>query len=63
MGGGSIRDRAKADLPIVFAKQKLSAYEGLEVFRRFLDLGRMTSRGNHLMSLERRDLDRRPEWA
>ena len=34
---GSIRGRVKGDLPIVFTAEKLSAYGGLELFRRFVD--------------------------
>ena len=34
---GSIRGRVKSDLSIVFTKEKLSAYGGIEIFRRFLD--------------------------
>jgi hypothetical protein len=33
----SIRSRVKGDLPIVFTDDKLSAYGGIELFRRFVD--------------------------
>ena len=33
----SIRARVKGDLPIVFTDEKLSAYAGIELFRRFVD--------------------------
>jgi hypothetical protein len=34
---GSIRARVKGDLPIIFTREKLSSYGGLEIFRRFVD--------------------------
>jgi len=34
---GSIRGRVKGELPIVFTREKLSAYGGLELFRGFVD--------------------------
>ncbi|NIM47696.1 MAG: IS1380 family transposase [Gemmatimonadales bacterium] len=54
---GSIRGRVKADLPIVFTKQKLSAYGGLEVFRRFLDRSGFTERLRKVFSIRRFDGD------
>jgi hypothetical protein len=41
---GAIRGRVKADLPIVFTQEKLSAYGGLELFRRFVDRSGFTMR-------------------
>jgi hypothetical protein len=38
---GSIRGRVKADLPIVFTSEKLTAHGGLELFLRFSRLRRL----------------------
>jgi Transposase DDE domain group 1 len=54
---GSIRARVKGDLPIVFTKEKLSAYGGLEVFRRFVDRSGFTERLREVFSIRRFDSD------
>lgn len=48
---GSIRGRVKGDLPIVFTQERLSAYGGLEVFRRFLDRSGFTERLREVFSI------------
>jgi hypothetical protein len=48
---GSIRGRVKADLPIVFTQEKLSAFGGLEVFRRFADRSGFTERLRKVFSI------------
>ena len=54
---GSIRARVKGDLPIVFTKEKLSAYGGLEVFRRFADRSGFTERLREVFAIRRFDSD------
>jgi len=54
---GAIRGRVKTDLPIVFTEEKLSAYGGLEVFRRFLDRSGFTQRLREVFSIRRFDSD------
>ncbi|MCI0657036.1 MAG: transposase, partial [Acidobacteria bacterium] len=54
---GSIRARVKGDLPIVFTKEKLSAYGGLEVFRRFVDRSGFTERLREVFSIRLFDSD------
>jgi hypothetical protein len=54
---GTIRGRVKADLPIVFTQEKLSAYGGLEVFRRFVDRSGFTERLRDVFSIRRFDSD------
>jgi hypothetical protein len=54
---GAIRGRVKADLPIVFTQEKLSAYGGLEVFRRFVDRSGFTDRLREVFSIRRFDGD------
>ena len=54
---GAIRGRVKADLPIVFTDEKLSAYGGLEIFRRFLDRSGFTQRLREVFSIRRFDSD------
>ena len=54
---GSIRARVKADLAIVFTKEKLSAYGGLEVFRRYLDRSGFAERLQKVFSIRRFDSD------
>jgi hypothetical protein len=53
----SIRGRVKADLPIVFTGEKLSAYGGIELFRRFLDLSGFAERLKQMFSIRRFDGD------
>jgi hypothetical protein len=53
----SLRGRVKADLPIVFTEEKLSAYGGLEVFRRFLDRSGFTERLREVFSIRCFDSD------
>jgi hypothetical protein len=53
----SIRGRVKADLPIVFTDEKLSAYGGLELFRRFLDRSVFAERLKRVFSIRRFDGD------
>jgi hypothetical protein len=54
---GSIRARVKADLPIAFTDEKLSAYGGLELFRRFLDRSGFAERLKEVFSLRQFDGD------
>ncbi len=54
---GSIRGRVKSDLPIVFTREKLTAYGGLEIFRRFLDRSGFTDRLRAVFSLRQFDGD------
>jgi hypothetical protein len=54
---GSIRGRVKADLPIVFTQEQLSAYGGLEVFRRFVDHSGFTKRLREVFSIRHFDGD------
>jgi hypothetical protein len=54
---GAIRGRVKADLPIVFTQEKLSAYGGLELFRRFADRSGFTERLREVFSIRRFDSD------
>lgn len=49
----SIRARVKGDLPIVFTREKLSAYGGLELFRRFLDASGFSDRLREVFSIRR----------
>jgi hypothetical protein len=53
----AIRGRVKADLPIVFTREKLSAYGGLEIFRRFLDRSGFTERLKQVFSIRQFDGD------
>lgn len=53
----AIRGRVKADLPIVFTEEKLSAYGGLELVRRFLDRSGFTERLKQVFSVRRFDGD------
>jgi len=48
---GSIRARVKGDLPIVFTQEKLSAYGGLEIFRRFADGSGFSDRLREIFSI------------
>jgi hypothetical protein len=52
-----IRSRVKADLPIVFTDEKLSAYGGIELFRRFLDRSGFTERLQKVFSIRQFDGD------
>lgn len=54
---GAIRGRVKADLPIVFTEEKLSAYGGLEILRRYLDRSGFTRRLQNVFSIRRFDGD------
>jgi hypothetical protein len=54
---GSIRGRVKGELPIVFTQERLSAYGGLEIFRRFLDRSGFTERLREVFSIRRFDSD------
>ncbi len=54
---GSIRGRVKSDLPIVFTAEKLSAYGGLELFRRYLDRSGFSERLRDVFSIRRFDSD------
>ena len=54
---GSIRGRVKSDLPIVFTQEKLTAYGGLEIIRRFLDRSGFTDRLQVVFSLRQFDGD------
>jgi hypothetical protein len=54
---GAIRSRVKSDLPIVFTEEKLSAYGGIELFRRFLDRSGFAERLQHVFSIRRFDGD------
>lgn len=53
----SIRGRVKSDLPIVFTQEKLSAYGGLELFRRFVDRSGFADRLKDVFSIRRFDGD------
>jgi hypothetical protein len=48
---GSIRGRVKADLPIIFTNEKLSAHGGLEIFRRFVDRSGFAERLREVFSI------------
>ena len=54
---GSIRARVKGDLPIVFSREKLSAYGGLEIFRRFVDGSGFSDRLREIFSIRCFDSD------
>lgn len=54
---GSIRSRVKGDLPIVFTDEKLSAYGGIELFRRFLDRSGFADRLQEVFSIRQFDGD------
>ena len=54
---GSIRARVKGDLPIVFTDEKLSAYGGIELFRRFVDRSGFCERLQDVFSIRRFDGD------
>ncbi len=54
---GSIRARVKSDLPIVFTNEALSAYGGLELFRRFLDRSGFADRLKQVFSIRQFDGD------
>jgi hypothetical protein len=54
---GSIRARVKGDLPIVFTREKLSAYGGLEIFRRYLDRSGFSDRLREIFSIRCFDSD------
>ena len=53
----SIRARVKADLPIVFTDEKLSAHGGLELLRRFIDRSGFAERLREVFSIRRFDSD------
>ena len=53
----SIRGRVKADLPIVFTEEKLSAYGGIELFRRFVDRSGFARRLKKVFSIREFDGD------
>ena len=53
----SIRGRVKADLPIVFSDEKLSAYGGIELFRRFVDRSGFAERLKKVFSIRQFDGD------
>ncbi len=53
----SIRGRVKADLPIVFTEEKLSAYGGIELFRRFVDRSGFAERLKQVFSIRQFDGD------
>ena len=53
----SIRGRVKADLPIVFTDGKLSAYGGIELFRRFVDRSGFAERLKQVFSIRQFDGD------
>ena len=53
----SIRGRVKGDLPIVFTREKLSAYGGLEVFRRFVDRSGLAEQLREVFSIRRFESD------
>lgn len=53
----SIRGRVKSDLPIVFSDEKLSAYGGIELFRRFLDRSGFAERLQKVFSIRQFDGD------
>jgi len=54
---GTIRSRVKSDLPIVFTEEKLSAYGGIELFRRFLDRSGFAGRLQKVFSIRQFDGD------
>ncbi len=54
---GSIRGRVKADLPIVFTSEKLTAHGGLELFRRFIDRSGFAARLQEVFSIRQFDGD------
>ena len=54
---GLIRGRVKADLPIEFTHEKLSAHGGLELFRRFVDRSGFTERLREVFSIRQFDGD------
>jgi hypothetical protein len=54
---GAIRGRVKADLPIEFTHEKLSAHGGLELFRRFVDRSGFADRLREVFSLRQFDGD------
>jgi hypothetical protein len=54
---GSIRGRVKGDLSIVFTREKLSAYGGLELIRRFAESSGFTARLQDVFSIRRFDRD------
>ncbi len=54
---GSIRGRVKADLPIKFTREKLSAHGGLELFRRFVDRSGFADRLRDIFSIRQFDSD------
>ena len=54
---GSIRARVKGDLPIVFTDEKLSAYGGIELFRRFVDRSGFCERLQRVFSIRQFDGD------
>ncbi len=54
---GSIRGRVKADLPIEFTHEKLSAHGGLELFRRFVDRSGFADRLRDVFSIRQFDGD------
>ena len=53
----SIRSRVKSDLPIVFTDEKLSAYGGIELFRRFVDRSGFANRLQGVFSIRQFDGD------
>jgi hypothetical protein len=53
----AIRGRVKSDLPIVFTDEKLSAYGGIELFRRFVDRSGFTARLQQVFSIRQFDGD------
>ncbi len=53
----SIRSRVKGDLPIVFTDEKLSAYGGIELFRRFVDRSGFAERLQKVFSIRQFDGD------
>mgnify|MGYP001549897227 FL=1 len=53
----SIRGRVNGDLPIVFSDEKLSAYGGIELFRRFLDRSGFAERLKKVFSIRQFDGD------
>lgn len=54
---GSIRSRVKSDLPIRFTDEKLSAYGGIELFRRFVDRSGFARRLQDVFSIRQFDGD------
>ena len=53
----TIRSRVKGDLPIVFTGERLSAYGGLELFRRFVDRSGFAERLKAAFSIRQFDGD------